>query len=310
MAEHKIVVASVKAGTAAAAVQALVAALGIPEETGKQIISSVPIVILDKLTPQIATNLLAALAPVRQAGANLSISAAPPGTMPHIDWPSPPPVYGHPISSYAAGAPPAHPATPAAPAAPPAPRPAPAAQQAPAAPADAGTNEGVMDLGSFECPHCGGTIYLHAVAGAGGAQAAFGSGPRQAVSDLPPALPPEALPEVPVMPGPAQPAKPPSGGIRTGPMDLEEFERGVGGGMQPQPTGDDLLRQLDASLPMKDPGLRALESAPPPAPPPAQPAQPPKPPAPPPKGGQPRRRRPGTGREGREGRGGQGRRRR
>jgi hypothetical protein len=42
-------------------------------------------------------------------------------------------------------------------------------------------------------------------------------------------------------------------------MDLEEFERGVGGGKPPSASADALLRQLDASLPAKDPGLRALE---------------------------------------------------
>ena len=48
-------------------------------------------------------------------------------------------------------------------------------------------------------------------------------------------------------------------------MDIEDFEKGVGGGATSQPpTGDDLLKQLDAALPPKNAGLRALELAPPP----------------------------------------------
>jgi len=52
-------------------------------------------------------------------------------------------------------------------------------------------------------------------------------------------------------------------------MDLEDFEKGVGGGTaQPQSTGDDLLRQLDAALPAKDSDEGDLQIGPPPAAPP------------------------------------------
>jgi hypothetical protein len=50
-------------------------------------------------------------------------------------------------------------------------------------------------------------------------------------------------------------------------MDLEEFERGVRGGEEPSsPVNDALLKQLDAAVPTKDPGLRALEEKTPPPP--------------------------------------------
>jgi len=217
------VVASVKPGAEAQAAKALAETLGLPLEMASEIISSAPIVLLKGMAPPTATAVLAALASVSQAGANLAISAAPDGAMPHIDWPAPPVINGHPLDAFKPGATGFVPKPPTRPAA--------------------------SDAASLKCPHCGGTIDLHVVvAGASRATPARAAGPGPGMT---------ALPEVPVVSGPAAPANPPAGGPRTGPMDLEEFERGVGGGgPSQQATGDELLRQLDASLPEKAAGPR------------------------------------------------------
>ena len=277
MASHKIVVARVPADKQAAVSQALTQTLGIGKEYADPIASSAPIVILDGLEPEQATAIKAALAPVEQAGAQLAISAAESSSMAQINWQdSPPQVAGRGVETYKPGyTPPAPPPQPVAPAPV---APAPAAPR-PASSAGSGARPVAMAPGvQAVCPHCGRPIQI--VLSPAGAPVSTGTGIQQV--PVPPGLAdtgnaafgsgiPAPLPEVPNVP-PARPAgKPPSSSAtRAGPMDLEEFERGVGGGKPPSASADALLRQLDASLPAKDPGLRALEGedeAPPKGPP-------------------------------------------
>jgi hypothetical protein len=265
LANHKIVVASVPPNAQPAVTTALAQLLGIQEEVAKQITGSAPIVVLGGLVPEQATAILEAFAPVKRAGAQIVISAAESASMPHITWPTPPLIARRGLDTYMPG----YVAPPPAPVSTPAPAP-PAAATRPGS----GVGAAQVATGSAQipCPHCGKAIIVafaqppSAAAGAG----MTGSGIRQVpvplgLADAGPVAAP--LPEVPNVP-PARPASQPvqSSATRAGPMDLEEFERGVGGGKPPSASADALLRQLDASLPAKDPGLRALEGSPPKAP--------------------------------------------
>lgn len=234
MAEHKIVLASLTAGSEAAVGGALSQVLGVPADSGQQIAQSAPIVIIGNLDPDQAQGVFDAMASVKEAGGNLAISAASSGSMGELNWPAAPTVGGRALETYKPGyVPPPEPPK----ATPPPPRPA----TPPRAPS------GVP----LQCPHCGGVIQVQFTV----------DSPRAASGPLGNA----GLADVPDVQGQPVPARPPSGSApRSGPMDLEDFEKGVGGGAPPvQPTGDDLLKQLDAALPAKDPGLRALELAPP-----------------------------------------------
>ncbi|MHC4251529.1 MAG: hypothetical protein ACYS9X_20615 [Planctomycetota bacterium] len=272
MAEHKIVLASLTAGSEGAVGAALSQVLGVPGDFGQQIAQSAPIVIISGLEPEQAEGVKDAMAPVQEAGGNLAISAASSESMGELNWPAAPTVGGRGLETYKPGyVPPPEPPKeippPARPATPP-----PAAST----PAPSGT--------ALQCPHCGGVIRVQFTV----------DSPRAASGPLGVGA---GLADVPDVQGQPVPARPPTGAApRSGPMDLEDFEKGVGGGGAPaQPTGDDLLKQLDAALPAKDPGLRALELAPPPAE--APMAQSPAKRA---------RQKPGTPRPGRQGRQGQG----
>jgi hypothetical protein len=256
VAEHKIVLASVAQGSEAAVASALVEVLGLPENLTQEIARSAPIVILSGLAPEQATAVLEAMELIKQSGGNLAISAAAGESMPQVNWPDPPTVGGRGIETYSPGYVP--------PSAPPSPPPS---AQAEATGRAAGAPAGSASL---FCPHCGGAISIQISAATGGRPPSSAALPTAGV-----------LADVPDVAGRPVPQRPPSGGSsRSGPMDLEEFEKGVGGGVVAQPKGDDLLRQLDAALPAKDPGLRALEMAAPPGPP-AQPVQPAAPAQPP-----------------------------
>jgi len=237
VAEHKIVLASLTAGAETAVGGALSEVLGVPADFGQQIAQSAPIVIISSLEPEQAQAVLDAMAAVKNAGGNLAISAASSGSMGELNWPAPPTVGGRGLDTYVPGYVPPPPPEPAAAAHPTTPPPASASTPAPSGAA-------------LKCPHCGGVIRVQ-----------FGvDAPRAATGPLGG----PALADVPEVQGQPVPARPPSGTTpRSGPMDLEDFEKGVGGGAPAvQPTGDDLLKQLDAALPA-NPGLRALELAPP-----------------------------------------------
>ncbi len=242
MAEHKIVLASVTAGSEAAVGGALSEVLGVPADFGQQIARSAPIVIISSLDPEQAQAVLNAMTAVKNAGGNLAISAASSGSMGELNWPAPPTVGGRGLETYVPGYVPPPPPEPA-------PQPAAAAHHATPPPPSSSTP--APSGAALQCPHCGGVIRVQ-----------FGvDAPRAATGPLGG----QALADVPDVQGQPVPARPPSGTApRSGPMDLEDFEKGVGGGApQVQPTGDDLLKQLDAALPA-NPGLRALELAPPP----------------------------------------------
>jgi hypothetical protein len=278
VAEHKIVLASLMAGSEAAVGGALSQVLGVPADFGQQIAQSAPIVIISGLEPEQAEAVRNAMAVVKEAGGALSISAASGESMGELNWPAPPTVAGRGLETYKPGyVPPPEP-----PKEIPSPPPAQPATPRPAAstPAPSGA--------ALQCPHCGGIIRVQFTVDS----PRPGSGPLGAGA---------GLADVPDVQGQPVPAGPPSGAApRSGPMDLEDFEKGVGGGSTgAQPTGDDLLKQLDAALPAKDPGLRALELAPPPTEAPMTPSPAKRP-----------KQRPGTPRPGRLGRQGQGRRRR
>jgi hypothetical protein len=274
--EHKIVLASLTAGSEAAVGGALSEVLGVPPDFGLQIAHSAPIVIISGLEPEQAQAVLDAMAPVKDSGGNLAISAASSGSMGELNWPAPPTVGGRGLATYVPGY--------VAPPPPPEPAPEPVAQH-PATPPPAAATPAPSGA-ALQCPHCGGVIRVQFGVDAPRA----GTGP----------LGGPALADVPDVQGQPVPARPPSGTApRSGPMDLEDFEKGVGGGApQVQPTGDDLLKQLDAALPA-NPGLRALELAPPATEAPMTPAPAKRP-----------KQRPGTPRPGRGRQQGQGRRRR
>lgn len=242
MAEHKIVLASVAEGAVEKVGDALSQVLGVPVDMARQIAQSAPIVILKDLVPEQAEAVLKAMAAVGEAGGKLTITAASSTSMGELNWPTPPPVAGRGLETYSPGY---------VPPAPPPQAPSPAARPATPPPA-AGTP--APSGASLQCPHCGGIIRVQ-----------FAMGPQRRSSG--PLGPPAGagLADIPDVPGRPVPARPPSSvSPRSGPMDLEDFEKGVGGGgAMPQPSGDDLLKQLDAALPAKDPGLRALELGPP-----------------------------------------------
>ena len=73
----------------------------------------------------------------------------------------------------------------------------------------------------------------------------------------------KALPEVPNVQGHVE-SPPPAAGVPTSPMDLEEFERGVGGGGSLPQSSDTLLKQLDKAL--VQPPARAKPPSPVPRP--------------------------------------------
>jgi hypothetical protein len=101
---------------------------------------------------------------------------------------------------------------------------------------------------SIVCPHCGKPIVLQTSPAGLGTQA--GAHAPQGVVETDNVG--KALPEVPNVQG--QVEAPPQGSVvRTSPMDLEEFERGVGGGGQMPQSGDTLLRQLDRALDQQPP---------------------------------------------------------
>ncbi len=247
MAEHKIVLASVTAGSEVLVGGALSQVLGVPEDFALQIAQSAPIVIISNLDPDQAQAVTDAMAIVKETGGRLSISAASSGSMGELNWPAPPTVAGRALETfkpnYVAPAPPPPPQE--------TPPPAHTPEPPPAAPARAPSGVAV------QCPHCGGVIRVQFSVGS---QGPAGARPASAVGAG------AGLADVPDVQGQPVPAPPPaSAAPRSGPMDLEDFERGVGGGAaQPQPTGDDLLKQLDAALPAKKPALGGLELAPPP----------------------------------------------
>jgi hypothetical protein len=227
---------------------ALSQVFGVPAEFGQQIAQSAPIVIVGDLDPDQAQSVKDAMASVKEAGGNLSISAASSGSLGELNWPTPPTVGGRSLETYKPGY--------VAPPQPSAPTPAPpTAQTATPAPATSTPAPSGMAL---QCPHCSGIIKIQFSADAA------------APPPINDSLPQPDLADVPVVQGQPVPARPPSGTTpRSGPMDLEDFEKGVGGGgAPPQPTGDDLLKQLDAALPTGDAGMGGLELAPPPADPP------------------------------------------
>jgi len=248
VAGHKIVLASVAAGSEAAVGGALSQVLGVPADFGQQIAGSAPIVIVGDLDPDQAQAVKNAMAPVMEAGANLAISAASSESLGELNWPEPPTIGGRALETYKPGyVPPPEPKvqTPSPP-----PPPARAATPPPraATPAPSGL--------SLKCPHCGGGIDIQFTAGAPGAAGEALAGPE--------------LADVPEVQGQPVASRPPSGATpRSGPMDLEDFEKGVGGGSPPaQSTSDDLLKQLDAALPAQEPGVGELKLGPPPAAPP------------------------------------------
>ena len=246
MAGHKIVLASLAAGSEAAVGSALSQVLGVPADFGQQIAQSAPIVIIGNLDPDQAQAVKDAMAPVTEAGANLAISAASSESLGELNWPEPPTIGGRALETYKPGyVPPPEPQEQTPP-----PPPARAATPPPraATPAPSGM--------SLKCPHCGGGINIQFTAGEPGVAREALAGPD--------------LADVPEVQGQPVASRPPSGATpRSGPMDLEDFEKGVGGGSSPaQSTSDDLLKQLDAALPAKDPSVGDLKLGPPPAAPP------------------------------------------
>lgn len=249
MAEHKIILASVAPGSEAAVTTALAEVLGLSEDGVRPLVSSVPIILLDGLDAGQGQAIVSAMASAKEAGGNLIISATSGENMPHVDWPSPPKVAGRDVASFASAA--------GADAAPETPgsgirR----AVATPARPPDATPPTPSPSEATITCPHCSKPIALHASAADPGARAGISQVPvSQALAAPVPPVPAaeeaagvgRALPEVPDVQGnvetPPQPA-----GIRTSPMDLEEFERGVGGGGPPQQPGGTLLQQLDKAL--------------------------------------------------------------
>ncbi len=258
MAEQKIVLASVAPGSEVAVTAALAKVLGLSEDGARPLVTSVPIVLLDGLEADQAQAIVSAMAAAKQAGGNLVISGASGQSMRSVNWPAPPKVEGRDIASFIGGAAPAKPASgiqqavaPAVPRRTPSPVPPPA---------------DVPSL-SIVCPHCGKAIVLQTSPSDPGAQAPVAQAPQGVVEADNIG---KALPEVPNVQG--QVEAPPQGSVvRTSPMDLEEFERGVGGGGPLLQSSDTLLRQLD----------RALEQPPPKPQPKAQPKPKPRPKKPP-----------------------------
>ncbi|MCX7934643.1 MAG: hypothetical protein N3A66_05215 [Planctomycetota bacterium] len=62
----------------------------IPAEMAAQIVRQAPAVILSGLSRQQAMEMAAALAPLREAGAELRIASGEDHALPHVSWPSPP----------------------------------------------------------------------------------------------------------------------------------------------------------------------------------------------------------------------------
>lgn len=230
MAEHKIVLASVAPGSEAAVTAAFAKVLGLAEEGARPLVTSAPIILLDGLEADQAQAIVSAMAAAKQAGGNLVISGAPGQNMRSVNWPAPPKVDGREIASFKGGAAPPRPSSgirqavaPAVPRSTPSPVPPPAA---------------VPSL-SIVCPHCGKAIVLQTSGTGLGAQAPQSVVETDNVG--------KALPEVPDVQGQVE-APPPGSVVRTSPMDLEEFERGVGGGGPLPQASDTLLRQLDRAL--------------------------------------------------------------
>lgn len=229
MAEYKIVLASVSGGQEARVAAALGQVFGLEGAILEQIAGAAPIVLIDKLASDQADVILEAMSPVTQAGGALVISPAPEGNMPKVTWPAPPRVNGRDVASFLPGA----------------------AAAAPPQPSPAGA------VGStFRCPSCGTLLSVQSASGTFGT---VGAG-----------MPAEALPELPDVPGAVKtPPRPSSSGIRLAPMDIEDFERAVGGGGPPPSSpapprvGAPVTpKQVTQPLP-GDPGLRALEAEPP-----------------------------------------------
>ncbi len=249
MAEHKIILASVAPGSEAAVTTALAKVLGLSEDGVRPLVSSVPIILMDELDAGQAQAIISAMAAAKEAGGNLIISATSGENMPHVDWPSPPKVAGRDVASFASAA---------GDAAPPA-RPGSGIRRAvatPARPTSAAPRTPLPSAATITCPHCGKPIALHASPAGPGARAGISQVPvPQAIAAPLPSVPEveeaagvgRALPEVPDVQGNVE-APPPQLSIRTSPMDLEEFERGVGGGGPPKQPGGTLLQQLDKAL--------------------------------------------------------------
>ena len=236
MADHKIILASVAPGSEGAVVAALAKVLSQSEDGVKPIVGSVPIILMDGLEVDQAQAIATAMGSVKQIGGNLVISAAPGQNMPHVDWPTPPNVAGRDIASYRGGAAPARPPS--------------GVRQA--ASASTTPHAASLSAATIACPHCGKTIALQASPAGLEASAGIRQVPVSQALGAPAAAGGaagvgRALPEVPDVQGRVE-SPPPAGGVPTSPMDLEEFERGVGGGGPLHRSGDTLLQQLDKAL--------------------------------------------------------------
>ena len=72
---------------------------GVTPEMAAQIVRSAPIVLLSGLGRQQAMELASALAPLREAGAELRIASGEDPSLSHVAWPSPPRLAGRPVNA-------------------------------------------------------------------------------------------------------------------------------------------------------------------------------------------------------------------
>lgn len=299
----KIIMEGVADGATDAVVRALVRTLGFSDALMRQVISAAPCVILDGLTPGQAQAIHHALFPVHQAGANIQISNSPDGTVAKINWPERLKIHGRELSDFTsppaggtfacpccgamisvsaasqasaaaparlAGAPPPSAAAPAA-----------AARDAPALPATIPTPANIKNVqpddpeGRVTLDDLGD---LEEIALTGGADSSGTATPAAKPASS------GALPEVPRIEPVESSAKAAdplqmdsatsgSGLNRSGPMALEDFEKGLAMDLGSSPFDeDDALAELEAGLPdLGAPSGGDLRKEPEPSLPPPQP---------------------------------------